>query len=402
MLTSEQAIVAYDRGQAVPDRLKRRTHGQYRAYAERMLAAYRAGIGTTRREVHRAVEQILADEPDCETRRIHAFCKLLDEKGDFDTDPHARAAKLRLRVFEMAAAYHPLVQQRDRLFEHDEAEAKAHIAEAIGRPWSEIEAALYTDVIDFQPLRAFEGYPDADALLSRYNVAQVQACLYRAERMTVTASRDFKTILRYAKLAHLLHEIRRRGASDYLIEFSGPATVLRETRRYGVKFAEFIPALLACEGWTMQAVVRTPWGGASRLALTSRDGLKSHLPPPEEFDSSVEEGFAKKFGEERDGWRLCREAEIVHEGQAAFVPDFVFRHADGTEVLFEIVGFWTPEYLDAKRETVRRFRHHRILLAVAERSLREGAAIPDDVLVYKTALKLEPVMAALERARGVG
>ena len=399
MLTSEHAIVAYERGQAVPDRLTRRAHAQYVEHARWMLLVYRRGIGKTRRELHRSVEGILAAEPDCETRRVHAFCKLLDDASEFDTDRGGRAAKLRLEVFSLAARHHPLVERRDQLFENTEAEAKARIAERLGRPWEELEAELYADVLDFQRLKAFGGYPDASALLSRYNVAQLQACLYRAERLVVVASADFKTILRYAKLARLLHDIRRLGPSRYRIELSGPASVLRETRRYGVCFARFVPALLACRGWTMRATVRTPWGSRASLALSSRDGLRSHLPPPEEFDSAFEETFARKFGDERDGWRLHREGEIVFEAQTAFVPDFVFRHADGTEVLFEIIGFWTPEYLASKRETLRRFRDRHVLLAVPERSLRPDAPVPDDVIVYKTALKLAPILAALERAR---
>jgi len=38
MLTSEHAIVVYDRGRACPDRLERKGHAHYVAYAERMLA----------------------------------------------------------------------------------------------------------------------------------------------------------------------------------------------------------------------------------------------------------------------------------------------------------------------------------------------------------------------------
>jgi predicted nuclease of restriction endonuclease-like RecB superfamily len=113
----------------------------------------------------------------------------------------------------------------------------------------------------------------------------------------------------------------------------------------------------------------------------------------------VEARFAGKFGAERDGWRLFREGEIVHEGQTAFVPDFVFRHADGTEALLEIVGFWTPEYLEKKRETVRRFGRHRILLAVVESSLRAKKPLPEGVISYKTALKPEAVVEALEKLR---
>ena len=399
MLTSEQAIVVYERGRAVPDRLTRRAHAHYTAYATKMLAVYRSGTGHTRRDLHRSVEGIFADEPDCDSRRIHAFCKLLDDASEFDTDPKGAAAKLRLRVFAMAADHHPLVERPDQLFESSEAQVKAWIAQRLGKPWDEIESELYADVLDFQKLTAFHGFADPAALLSRYNVAQLQACLYRCERMAVTATADYQTLLRYAKLARLLHDIRRLGPSRYCIELSGPASLLRQTRRYGVAFAKFVPSLLACTGWSMRASVQTPWGGRATLTLSSRDGLHSHLPPPEEFDSSLEEGFAAKFGSERDGWHLHREGEIVHEGQTAFVPDFAFRHDDGTEVLFEIVGFWTPEYLAHKRETLRRFRHHRILVAVPERSLRKDAAVPDDVLVYKTALNLKPVLEALERIR---
>ncbi|MFW6162420.1 MAG: DUF790 family protein [Planctomycetota bacterium] len=399
MLTSEHAIVAYDRGRAVPDRLTRRTHAHYEAHARRMLRVYESGIGKTRRELHRSIEGFLADEPECPTRRIQAFAKLLDDASEFDTDRRGRAAKLRLQVFSLAAPFHPLVERRDQLFENTEAEVKARIAERIGRPWDDIEADLYADVMDFQRLKAFEGYPDAAALLSRYNVAQLQACLYRAEELTVVATRDFKTILRYAKLAGLLHEIRRLGPSRYRIAFSGPASALRRTRRYGVNFARFVPALLACRGWRMHAKILTPWGSHAALALSDKDGLHSHLPAPEEFDSTIEEKFARKFGPERDGWHLRREGEMVVEGQRAFVPDFAFRHDDGTEVLLEIVGFWTPEYLEHKRETIRRFRRHRILLAVAEEFVRPDATVPEDVIVYKTALKLAPVLEALERVR---
>ena len=399
MLTSEHTIVEFDRGRAIPDRLVTGKHRHYPQYAQRMLAIYRNGIGRQRRELHRQVEAVFAEESDCPIRRIQAFCKLLDDKSGYQTDPRGQAAQLRLKVFSLAARLHPLVATPDRLFEHAEAETKAKIAVQLGMPWPDIEAGLYADVMAFQRLESFEGYPDGPALLSRYNVAQLQACLYRAESMTVEATADFKTILRYAKLARLLHEIRPMGPSRYRITFSGPASILRETRSYGVNFARFLPALLACKGWTLSAIIQTPWKTKAKLELSDRDGFKSHLPPAEEFDSTVEEAFAAKFGPERDGWRLIREGEVLHQGQSAFVPDFVFRHQDGTQVLLEIVGFWTPEYLAGKRQTLRQFREHHILIALPERSVREDAAVGENVILYKTALKLQPVLEALERCR---
>jgi predicted nuclease of restriction endonuclease-like RecB superfamily len=129
------------------------------------------------------------------------------------------------------------------------------------------------------------------------------------------------------------------------------------------------------------------------------DGFTSHLPSPKEFDSSLEESLATKFGPKRDGWQLIREGEILHDRQKTFVPDFTFRHEDGTQVFLEIVGFWTPAYLARRRETLRRFRHHKILIAMPEKSVREGASIGESVLVYKTAIKLKPLMEALARIR---
>jgi len=399
MLTSEHAIVVYDKGRAIPDRLQRKRHAHYVAYAERMLAIYASGIGRERRALHRDVETLFTEEPDCPVRRIRAFCKLLDDASTYQEDPKGEAARLRLRVFTAAAPFQPLVKSKDRLFEHEEGQTKGAIAADLGLEWDEIDRRLYADVLSFQRLESFQGYPDAAALLSRYNVAQLQACLYAAERMTVTAAGDFKTILRYAKLARLLHEVRRARPSEYVIELSGPASVLRETRRYGVNFARFLPALLACKGWKMTATLQTPWKTRAVLALSDKDRYTSTLPPPEEFDSTVEEGFARKFGETRDGWHLARESEVLAEGQTVFVPDFVFRHEDGTTAFFEIVGFWTPEYLAKKRETLRRFRGHQILLAVPERSLREGAGPGENVIVYKTAIKIEPVLEALDALR---
>ena len=399
MLTSEHSIVEYKAGRAIPDRLTQNTHRHYMDYAEKMLSIYRNGIGRQRRRLHRQIEALFADEADCPTRRIQAFCKLLDDASVFRTDPSGKAARLRLEVFSRAACRHPLVQQPDRLFEHEERKVKAQLADGFGTAWDQIEQALYADVMAFQQLEEFAGYCDPGALLSRYNVSQLQACLYRAESMTVLATDDLKTILRYAKLARLLHEIKRLGPSKYAIVLAGPASVLRDTRIYGVNFAKFLPALLACKGWKMTAILQTPWNMRAKLDLSEKDGFTSHLPSLEEFDSRLEESLAKKFGQARDGWQLVREGEVLLDRQKTFVPDFTFSHKDGTQVHLEIVGFWTPEYLAHKRQTLRRFKHHRILIAVPEKSLRQGASIGANVLVYKTAIKLNALIEALDRIR---
>jgi hypothetical protein len=401
MLTREMSIVHYDfdKGRILPDRLTRTAHRQYLGYAEQMLDVYRQGIGRRRRELHRAVEAIFAEENDCPARRIAAFCKLLDDVSTYQRDRRGRAAELRRKVFHMAAARHPLVSKADRLFENQEGQVKSAIAAHLGQSWDEIERELFADVIEFHPLVRFAGYADAAALLARYNVAQVQAALFDAQSMTIWAARDFKTILRYAKLARLMHTVTRGSEGCYRLHFDGPASALRETRRYGAAMARFLPALVACRDWRMHAVIRSRSGWCAGLDLSAADGLTSHLPPPEAFDSQVEEAFASKWGNEpRDGWKLFREAEILHRGQKVFVPDFVFRHTDGHTVLMEIVGFWTPEYLQAKLQTLETFRDQRILLAIAHSAAAEIPELAAQAIPYKSALKIHDVLDRLKQS----
>lgn len=403
MLTREHAIAAYKCGRVLPDRLDRQRHAQYCEYAEQMLAVYRRGLGRTRRELHFHVHEVFSGEAECPLRRIAAFCKLLDETSVYDCDRRGEAAELRRQVFRRAAPAHPLVGSADRLFAKDERQVKTEIAAATGMTWEEIDGRLFADIVECQRLRRFTGYANGAALLARYNVAQVQAALFDALEMTVWARDDFKTILRYAKLARLLHTIRRDGAEGYVIRLDGPASLLRETHRYGAAMARFLPALIACRGWRMHALLRRRGGWVNRLELSPADGLTSHLPGPDEFDSSIEQAFAEKWGgEPREGWTLVREGEILHREQRVFVPDFVLWHDSGRRVLLEIVGFWTPEYLEAKLKTLRLFRDERILIALAANRRHESfaadfAAAAAGVIRFKSSLS---VKAVLELLRG--
>ncbi len=65
----------------------------------------------------------------------------------------------------------------------------------------------------------------------------------------------------------------------------------------------------------------------------------------------------------------------------------------------EIVGFWTPEYLESRRETLKLFQSQKIIIAINEKSLREGAKIPENFLIYKTTIKLDLLLQILEKFR---
>lgn len=397
MLTRDQACSEIRNKRVFPDKLTRASHGHYLGLAEQMVTIYRDGIGKTREELHAAVGQLFWEEVKCPAARIRAFCKLLDSQSDFDGSKGGAASKLRKRVFRLAASKYPLVRQKVALFEHQEDEIKASIASQINRPWLDIEQELFSDVFALQRLKSFAAFT-GEALLTRYNEAQLQAVLYDATEMRILARRNYKEIVRAAKLAELMFTAMRQGESLEFI-FSGPASALRSTTRYGVLMARMMPTLLACKNWEMSAAIRRfKRPPQPTLLITSENKYRSSLDALPEFDSKLERSFAEKWGTQpREGWRLERETEPRFVSQKAFFPDFTFKHADGRKVLFEIVGFWTPEYLAAKQETVRQFRHEPLLLAVRENQQHPFIAMEIPTVQFKSALKIETVLSELRK-----
>jgi predicted nuclease of restriction endonuclease-like RecB superfamily len=71
----------------------------------------------------------------------------------------------------------------------------------------------------------------------------------------------------------------------------------------------------------------------------------------------------------------------------------------------EIVGFWTPEYLRKKWQTLTLIAGRPILVAVAaklEALAAECGPVPPNVMTYGTRLKIAPVMARLNAMRDRG
>lgn len=214
------------------------------------------------------------------------------------------------------------------------------------------------------------------------------------------ARADLGHIVRYARLSRLMHRIVRGEEGQYRIVLDGPNSVLRKTHAYGVDFARFLAALVQARDWRLRAEVipRKGWR-PSTFSLSSADGLRSSVPPPALFDSGLEARFAAKFGERRDGWRLRREAILLEAGEHLVIPDFAFTHEDGTEVALEIVGYWTPEYLAAKVEKLRRVHGAGVIVAVRKSMALKVGPLLGEVLPFRSGILLRDLMPRLEAFR---
>lgn len=355
------------------------------------LAAYGERLGQTRGQVKNAARRALHGvRPD----RVEPLVKLLDDAATYER-PAARFAERRLDVFEAAAAQHPLLDP-DRglaLLGAAFTPAPATHAESLER--------LYADYPEFHRLAAFPADYTAESLRADYDLGQAQALLYAATEVTVEAGRDFKHILRYARLARLLHRVERSRGDAYRFVLDGPSSVLRRTRAYGVDFARFLAALVRLPEWRLTAEIelRKGWRPLT-FTLSGADGLGARATPPAEFDSGLEAAIARKFGRERQGWRLIREGAVLPLGGGrVLVPDFVFRHADGTEVALEIVGYWTPEYLADKLRRLAATRDVNLVVAVPRPLAVRAGRLPALVLPFKRRLLLRDLMPKLEAFR---
>jgi predicted nuclease of restriction endonuclease-like RecB superfamily len=220
----------------------------------------------------------------------------------------------------------------------------------------------------------------------------------------------------------LYEERGRRGVSSlpyegggskpegYHITLYGPISpFVKSTIRYGVQFAKFLPALLLCRRWQMEADVQPP-GVPSReplrYTLDDRTDLRTHFKASGPFDSELEADFAAefeaKYGGAKRKWELAREDELIVVGDTVMIPDFSFTHRkDGRRALLEIVGFWHPEYLRRKLQKVRQAgRSDLILLVYRSANVAEGefeAASAGEVLTFTRKPILKEVLAAVER-----
>lgn len=374
MIRSEHAIVHYDfrHMMATADRLRRKRDDVYLSIAEQLIGIYVGGVSKSRQELHQEVTAVMRRVPGCPPRRVNAFCKLLDDASEFGKG--RSAAKLRQTLFANAARFHPIVQHPETMLEHSVADVQARLAKKLKQPWDQIQANLFSDVLELQRLESFDSNLQAADLLSRYNLAQAQAMLYRTQSAQLTMRGDYKVIVSAIKLAGLMHRIERiepphqeSSPVEYQIQLDGPQSNLRETTRYGVRFAQLLATLVRCRDWHFTAnlgghpaVARAREAANCRnfrCQIRSSDGLKGAASAGDGFDSDLERQINECWqAAPIPGWSWTRETDLLCMGQTVYTPDFSLRQPESFETIYvEVVGYWTPEYLAEKRERLEQF-----------------------------------------------
>jgi len=348
-----------------------------------------------------------------DARRLAGLAKTLLDRCRFEPDPGAEEApRIREAVYRARGRRWP-PRAGDESLPYEDA------ADELGMAPDRVRALLHADRRDRYPLVRAPRW-DGATLLARYNLELARAVLLDAESMTLRADGEWKRIFRAVKLARLMTEIHREGRRRYRIEVTGPAAgwIVRP-QRYGVRMARALPQLLAAPGARIEARVHPGGWHDGRhdgrtlpytLVAADHPWLARLRPRRRSLDSRMEEDLARvlreKIGDERDGWTLVREdAPVPLPGGAVFLPDFTLRHRDGREARIELVGYWTPEYLEKKRAQVRAAEMDNLVLVVSRR-LGEGARLLEEdsdgaVVWFTDRPSARPVLEAAERVARV-
>jgi hypothetical protein len=278
------------------------------------------------------------------------------------------------------------------------------VGEELGHSPSLLLESLYADLPENQRLVAFDE-PTPRELLEEYNLAQAQALLYRAVEMQVwLAPREaaaYRLLFEAIKSCRLIHTIRGQAESGYEIRLSGPLSLFHRSQKYGIQMAVFLPALLACSGWRLQAEIAVKSGGRAVFELSSQQSRFHVEPsPPSLSPNPWSEKLAEEWSKRASAWTLDRCQEVIAFGESAFAPDFVLRHPTGRHVYLEVLGFWTPRTLSERLKDFERWGFTDFLLAASQEwrcSREQPSELPPNVIAFKTALDASLIEAALER-----
>jgi len=108
-------------------------------------------------------------------------------------------------------------------------------------------------------------------------------------------------------------------------------------------------------------------------------------------------GSSSESGGSEGSLTLHRETAAVPAGGKVFFPDFTLRRGEDT-VYLEIVGYYTPEYLRSKLDSLRRSGLANLIVCIDEDlACDDGEIAAGEVLRYRRRLDAEAVVMAAAR-----
>jgi predicted nuclease of restriction endonuclease-like RecB superfamily len=308
------------------------------------------------------------------------------ETSSSSTIPIIDPPRIRKAVFEESSKRGFALTELERKEIADSVASKLHLSSH-----DVVLKAMWSDLDDNLILDRFDAI-DPEALVGWYNLSLMQTLLFNCTKLDfyISGGLNWKRVLRTVKrlglMYHLQQPQQQQQENRIICSLEGPLNLFKLTDRYGTLLAKLLPSIIFSSDkkrkstsnggeWYLDAwIVRKtmdgrkiyefkiskneipelmtdPYSSFPSRSITEKEevaGSSSLYNDYYNFDSAVEEKFAKRFEQAETGWRLTREPDpLVLSNGGAFIPDFMFEKYD-KKIYLEIVGFWTKEYLERK------------------------------------------------------
>ena len=365
---------------------------EHRPLAARVLGTFESHVGERRGDLDDALAALEADaaESGGDFKLVRGLAALVERECEFETRAPVPPRRVRRAAFEAAEAV-GVASETDR------ETAVERAADALGIDPADVEASLYADRDVNEVLVDADVRWDPDALLEQYDLSLAQTALFDATEVRIR-SNDPKRLVSAVKRLRLMYELEKTPGGRELV-VTGPDTLFSRTRRYGTAFARLLRTVAESAEWELTATVDDR-GRERTMRLSDGDVTVPGVEPVAEpdFDSGVEADFAGRFRGLDLDWTLVREPEPLETGTRVMIPDFAFdyEHAD-FRLFFEVMGFWTPEYVAKKLGQLADVEDVDLLVAVDE-SLGVGeeiAARDHRVVTYSGTVRVKAIVDVL-------
>ena len=305
---------------------------------------------------------------------VRGLVVLLERKSVFESKfSKTNPVTARKKLFEESA------KRGLALSENQRTEIVQSIAQQSHISVQEMESAMWSDQEENQTLVKFEEM-SPEKLLYWYNLSLTQTLLFRCTSMEfyVKGGLYWKHVLRNVKRFGLMYNLQKQDAKDSITcILDGPLSLFKMTDRYGTSMAKLLPDIIKAPSWSISgSIVKKNEEGQKlyQFSMSEKDTaeiihptahtshqtsnsekLHSLTENTSDFDSSLEENFEKSFlqhFDKKDDWKISREPDPLIADGKAMIADFLFERY-GRKVYFEIVGFWTKEYMQRKTEKIK-------------------------------------------------
>ncbi|AMM54949.1 DUF790 family protein [Pyrococcus kukulkanii] len=330
--------------------------------AKAVIVAFKSSVGQSYGELQEKLSHMERAE---NYRKVRGFAKIIERECRFERPTPLDPVKVRKLLWGRGYVTSEL----------ERAKALHEVAKSLGVKVEDVERAMFAD-LDEEKILAEVPDISPEELVRRYNLSLLQTLMFNALRMTFKISSNFKEVFRAIKRLGLMYEIYGDK-----IEVTGPASLLKLTRKYGTSLAKLIPGIVKAEEWWIFAEVLED-KRVYRFELSSEDEvLLPRMEVDVEYDSSLEREFAGKI-KRILGANVIYEPGILKAGDYVYIPDFLVEK-NGRKVYIEIAGFWTREYIRRKLEKLKALDEPLIIIANDELLAEKLSKIGKEVILMR-------------------